>query len=521
MRTKITLLSFICLFISSLSFAQTGSTCAEPHLINSLPFSATGLTTQGAGNDYSTSGDCGGNNFMTGEDYVFSFTPTEYVSVNISLTDLTAPGGVGLYILDDCINEPTANCMGADEATTGEPSLSQIGLIPGTTYYIFVSTFVYGTMNTFTGFSINIDPIVATTDDGGVTSISTAPSSCNLSDEAITVDITNFGNNTISNFDLAYRINSGTEVVETYNGSIAPGMTYSHTFATTADMSAPNSYTIEAYTSIATDTVSTNDTLSKTKTHGITISSFPYSVDFESGTSNWFAEGYLNSWEYGIPSTSQTINAAASGSNCWVTNLYGDYNNEESSALYTPCFDFSALLNPMVEMDIWYEMDLGTAYMEYSLNNGYNWTKVGEGEPVDAANWYNADNSGETGWNGQIAGDTWQTVHHTLASLAGEPSVMFRIKFDGLTSGITLNEGVAIDDFTIMEAPDNDLALLNLESPFSNCALGSEIISVNIQNLGDTEAFDIPIKYSLDNGTNYTNATITDTIQGGETYLYS
>ena len=99
------------------------------------------------------------------------------------------------------------------------------------------------------------------TNDIGISSIS-APSDGVLStSEAITITIRNFGTNTQSNFPVSYTINGGTEVTETFTGSLTQGQTLSYTFATTADLSITNqSYTIEASSNLTTDENLLNNT---------------------------------------------------------------------------------------------------------------------------------------------------------------------------------------------------------------------------------------------------------------------
>ncbi len=92
-------------------------------------------------------------------------------------------------------------------------------------------------------YMINILPAAAF--DIGVTNI-TNPVTGTLSNaETITIDIFNFGENDVSNFEVSYSVNGGTEVVETYTETLASGTTAEYSFTSTADMS-----TVEAYYTI-------------------------------------------------------------------------------------------------------------------------------------------------------------------------------------------------------------------------------------------------------------------------------
>tara|TARA_B110000908_G_scaffold123202_1_gene144476 strand:- start:25 stop:2952 length:2928 start_codon:yes stop_codon:yes gene_type:complete len=96
--------------------------------------------------------------------------------------------------------------------------------------------------------------------DIGVVSVE-APLSGLLSDsETVTVSIFNYGEESVSNFDVSYQLDSGTVITETYTGTVASTETVQHTFSTTADLSVVGTtYQICAYTALAGDEDSSND----------------------------------------------------------------------------------------------------------------------------------------------------------------------------------------------------------------------------------------------------------------------
>ena len=92
-------------------------------------------------------------------------------------------------------------------------------------------------------YMINILPAAAY--DIGVTNI-TNPVTGSLSNaETVTIEIFNYGENDVSNFEVSYTVNGGAEVVETFTETLASGTTAEYSFAGTADMS-----TVEAYYTI-------------------------------------------------------------------------------------------------------------------------------------------------------------------------------------------------------------------------------------------------------------------------------
>ncbi len=205
-----------------------------------------------------------------------------------------------------------------------------------------------------------------------------------------------------------------------------------------------------------------------------TVSSFPYHEGFESGDGNWFHGGTATDWALGTP-TKPVINAAAAGTNCWITGglSSSSYNNGENSWLQSPCFDFSSLVHPQISFSIFWETEkrFDGANMEYSTDNGTSWNLVGSvnDNSCIAENWYNNASvnflGGANGWSGNIqptvgscqggnGSNGWLIAKHDLTALAGLPSVTFRFRFG---AGTTCNayDGFAIDEVNITEAPAN------------------------------------------------------------------
>jgi len=83
----------------------------------------------------------------------------------------------------------------------------------------------------------------------------------------ITATIRNYSSVAINNFDVAYTINSGAEVVQTHTTSIAANGTGTITFTTTADLKTlGTTYNIEVYTKLTADQLPANDKMTTTVT---------------------------------------------------------------------------------------------------------------------------------------------------------------------------------------------------------------------------------------------------------------
>jgi hypothetical protein len=121
--------------------------------------------------------------------------------------------------------------------------------------------------------------------DAGASRIIT-PSNGGNKAAPVSVEITNYGTNAINTINAAYRINGQTPVEEEFSGlNILSGKTASVTFTQPADLSAYCRYSIQAYTRLAGDTKTGNDTAA---IHFNYFENFPlygYQLDFDGATS--------------------------------------------------------------------------------------------------------------------------------------------------------------------------------------------------------------------------------------------
>ncbi|MGC6432871.1 MAG: hypothetical protein ACON4M_01600, partial [Crocinitomicaceae bacterium] len=147
-------LLLLLVFVSFISNAQ--NTCADAIVIGSIPYNQTGLTTCGAGDDYSSSSACG-SSYMNGDDYVFEYTPSINQSLSIQLANVGS--WVGLFVTQGCPD--VGSCISSDTQVSSNPSLVA-ALTGGVTYYIIISTYPSPQC---TPFDIDISEIVYGADD--------------------------------------------------------------------------------------------------------------------------------------------------------------------------------------------------------------------------------------------------------------------------------------------------------------------------------------------------------------------
>lgn len=171
-----------------------------------------------------------------------------------------------------------------------------------------------------------------------------------------------------------------------------------------------------------------------------------------------------NSWVYDVPDFRGYEKESEDTTRAWFTRFKDDVENlEERSWMQSPCFDFRETERPMIRMDIMKSFDFNRdgAVLQYSLDNGKNWTTVGNiGEGI---NWYNSfdikekpgGNDGSSiGWSGNalFAPDSsWVNVAHDLDGLIGEESVIFGMFYATDGASVIANQGVAIDNIYIGE----------------------------------------------------------------------
>ncbi|MBC8047115.1 MAG: T9SS type A sorting domain-containing protein, partial [Fimbriimonadaceae bacterium] len=381
--------------------------------------------------------------------------------------------------------------------------------------------YYYGEAEDYTINIPNDDP-----GDLGVVDITSLATGCGLGSEEVSVEIFNIGTDAATSFDVAYTVNGGTPVVEAYDGASIPSLeSATFTFTTPVDLSASGDYEIKAYTIYATDETPANDTSLVNVTSIPIISTYPYVETYESGSGGWSQYGTASSWELGEPD-GPTISgpppATPTSENSWATDLTGYYNSYEMSYVEGPCFDFSTLILPYVELDIWWETYSYTdgAQLEYSLDAGITWELVGD--LLTGDNWYPGYGYSlgydpdlgayENGWVGSSGG--WLTAHHDLTFLAGESQVKFRMRFG--SSWYPYYDGIAFDNFTIDQPPPNDIGVIAVVAPASATVMGVEEITVTVQNFGTNAQSDFDVFYQIDGAGTY-SATYTGTLDPGMT----
>lgn len=361
--------------------------------------------------------------------------------------------------------------------------------------------------------------------DVGVIDVIGAAAQCGLGVEAISVTLQNFGGLPQSLIPFNFSVNGMPGGVNQpldgfFTGVLGTGSTFDIPFETTYDFSEPGEYLIAAWTDLANDSNRVNDTAFLTVTNIPIISEFPYFTDFEEWNSGWTVdENSQNAtWAYGTPAGA-VINGAASGQFAWVTNLTGNYNNNENSFLVSPCLDFSSLTeDPQIAFSLFFvsEACCDEAWLDVSLDDGETWTKVGTSGT--GINWYN--DAFNQWWDGTGGFNGWVTARNVLAGTAGESQVRLRFAFS--TDASVVREGVGIDDVFISPPLQVDL-LANAGSRVSTepCGSATEAFRFTIANFGASVQTGFDVSYQVNGGDIVTENVGTLSIDPGQQAPYT
>ncbi|HDP75703.1 MAG TPA: T9SS type A sorting domain-containing protein, partial [Bacteroidales bacterium] len=213
----------------------------------------------------------------------------------------------------------------------------------------------------------------------------------------------------------------------------------------------------------------------------------------------------------------------------WIT---GSQFNSETAWLQSPCFDFSGVTNPIIDLNIFNhtEPEVDGATLYYSTDNGQTWQHVGNSASHDEYfNWYTdslVSALGVDGWNG--LGTGWERSRHELpTALAGESNVIFRIAFK-VDKAYNDYGGTAIDNIKLYEAPF-DVGVESILSPSTACDLSAnQNIEIRIRNygirdmqIGDTIIVNLNIEHDLVPDSETDTIVLTSALNAGDYLDYT
>ncbi len=274
------------------------------------------------------------------------------------------------------------------------------------------------------------------------------PGGCGLTASTpLSIRLRNYQPAALSNVQVNYSVNNGPVVTETIS-SLGAGQTLDYTFSQLMDLSAYTDYDINVWVKYSGDSYASNDSILHYRLHNNpVISRYPYYESFESDNGYYYTKGTNSSWEWGAPAKA-IISKAPNGSKAWVTRLNGNYNDNETSYLYTPCFDLTGLARPMLSFSHLYdiEQDYDFTWVEYSTD-GKTWQKLGTANA--GTNWY--DNAAGNNWS--LSNTAWHVASFALPVNSFNPGTI-RFRFVMSSDAGVSQEGIGIDDVRVFEQTD-------------------------------------------------------------------
>jgi len=199
------------------------------------------------------------------------------------------------------------------------------------------------------------------------------------------------------------------------------------------------------------------------------------------------SENLAESWIWGMPDFEGYTQTA--GDHAWYTRFpagVSDYN--ESSWIQSPCFDFSDMERPLIQLDMMrsFAPGIGGAVLQYRDVVDEGWKTIGESTP--GIEWYNASHllnkpgGSSTGWGlDEFTPDReWVTAVHDLDQLAGKANVALRIAIASNGNQGMDNQGFAVNNVLVAER--SKLAVLEHFTNYSDATsrLADDIIDAYV-----------------------------------------
>ncbi len=311
----------------------------------------------------------------------------------------------------------------------------------------------------------------------------------NTNEEYVEITIQNYAGEVLTDpLPVSYSFDGGTTIkYDTItNPNIAIDGSINYIIDKPVDLSVPGWYNnVYATTHLAGDEDNSNNRINKsifiTPTYDL-----PYLENFETNYGYYLSGGRNSTWEYGTPAGT-LIDAAASGTKAWVTNLDGEYETDDSSCLVSPCFNFAETDSIVFEfkckglsedktdgLSLLYSTDEGTTWNLVPDDNDFYW------------NWYTETLISKLELPGiDETSGKWLTFRQLLPpALSKHSSAKFKFIFGSNES--TNYEGFGIDDIKIYEAP-YDVGITSLAYPYDSCEWNDTThVKVYIENYGIT-----------------------------------
>ncbi len=306
----------------------------------------------------------------------------------------------------------------------------------------------------------------------------------------VLVTLENYGSDTISDIPVSLLVNGTVILTETVTDTILPYEPLNYAFNDSIDLTGMSGQDIDVsiITNLPGDQYSSNDSLTK-QIRNVACASMPYENEFSLTDDfiGWLTEDANddgNTWFHSHTNSEDLI--------------YQGNVNPADDWIFTQCLE--------LEPEKMYKLSFDYA------STGIHWDQRLEihlGNSPESAGMTTLLDSLSGIVNGSLQ------LHEILftTDITGHHYIGFRC----ISDPDMLN--MVIDNVSITEQSDADMAVLEILSPQISCNMDTETLTVLLRNQCSQTLTDIPVFYNL-NG-NLIQETITDTLSPGEFYEYS
>ncbi|HOY30413.1 MAG TPA: CARDB domain-containing protein [Bacteroidales bacterium] len=328
--------------------------------------------------------------------------------------------------------------------------------------------------------------------------------SCGLGNaENVSVRIKNFGGTTITNANIYYKLNNGTPVLGVFSGSLLPDSAVVYTFPTSADLSAIANYTFDFYVVLTGDLNPLNDTIADyAVSNGWDFYTSEYNMGFEptEDYSQWSVvnTGGEASYKWDLPYSSSTY----SNTGTYSARFYNNTSNTGEDWLFSRCFYLEA--GDTYSLSFWYRSYSATYPQTLTLKYG------------------NAASPAAMTTTLATLVNFVNTVHiQSVSQFVAPASGVYYFGWSGTVGSMYY---AYIDDINIKLIPNQEAAVLSMETPESGCGLSNaEPVTIHIKNTGGAAINgNLNASYKIAGGTTITEP-VTAPIATGDTldYIFS
>ena len=326
----------------------------------------------------------------------YSFTPTVDMStVNDYDFTFTCSFKNDINSVNDTLNTTISNWgyptvdLGPDTIFTDQPDTVLLIADPGYTLYNWSTGGTNDTLavpnNNSAWYSVTVynqygcstrDSVYIFALDIGIIDMPAPVSACvSTSSEDIRASIWNYGTTAIpsgTQIPVHYRINNGSVVSENYTlpTQINPGSSISYTFTSTADLSVPDNYKIDVFTTFLNDVDLSNDTLtSYVNVYGNPIVNLPFdTIHTTQPDSIVLDAGSHTTYSWNTGSSNRTISVSALSSYWYKVTVGSAYACTSSDSTFVNVTDIgvSDVTGPVSDCELAMAENISVTITNYS-----------------------------------------------------------------------------------------------------------------------------------------------------------